>query len=853
MRYTYPLDSTQATLDLVGGKGQALAKLCNLDLPIPTGFHVTTTAYQKFITEHTLQEAITQALQTNNIEQASADIRALFAQHNIPTDIQEAIQTAYQQLGQTAVAVRSSATAEDLPDMSFAGQQDTYLNIHGADALQQAVRDCWASLWTTRAITYRNRMGIDHAQVSMGVVVQTMVTAVSSGILFTANPTTGARDEMVINASYGLGEAIVGGHVTPDTYIVNRSSGDLTTVQIGTKESQIVADGTHGILTQPVEETARQQQTLTPAQIKQLMELSQAVEHFFGLPQDIEWAFDGEQCWLLQSRPITNLPSAPLTVEWEPTPPHSSLIRRQVVEHMPGPLSPLFDKLYLDGLDSGMDKMLDDFKMDLRLEDFVKRPFFITANGYAYCSADYHFSLDMFKGVLPAYFKMLPDMLRNANRYWEEEKLPHYLAIVKQWQQLDLTTAQNAQLWFGIQDLSNTDARYWYDVSIIVGLAKVTDEMFNRFVGSLGDNLSSGLFLRGYDSQTLHAQLELEAIARQIHQSDSLMQQVKETPTDQLLTTLQAHEDGAAPAEALQTYIGRYGHQIYTLDFAEPTQGEDATPILMGLKALVDQPKDSRQRQSEIVRQRDALIQETANTLSTGKKKLFQTLLGWAQKYAPHREDAVFYMGSGWPTLRRLAHELGARFTQQGILATPEQLFYLYPSEIETAVITLATQQPTPDYKQLAQERFELREARKQLHPPGKIPDVPFKFGPIDMSIFETQKVNEQTGNIMNGFGVSPGTITAPASVILSPADFANMQPNTILVCPTTTPAWTPLFSHAKGLVTDIGGILAHGSIVAREYGIPAVMGLGNATQRIQNGQLLRLDGNTGEVELIAN
>jgi pyruvate,water dikinase len=242
-------------------------------------------------------------------------------------------------------------------------------------------------------------------------------------------------------------------------------------------------------------------------------------------------------------------------------------------------------------------------------------------------------------------------------------------------------------------------------------------------------------------------------------------------------------------------------------------------------------------------------------------------LLGWAQRFAPIREEALFYVGAGWPALRRLALELGQRLTEAGSLDAPDDVFYLRSAELAAASAARAegTGRPDlaaskthadgashPDLAALARERRGLREARKRLDPPVVVPPGGrLKFGPIDMSMFEPKRRTPSTGPTLEGFAVSPGQETAPASIIRSPEDFDKMAPDTILICPTTTPAWTPLFAQAKGLVTDIGGALAHGSIVAREYGIPAVMGTGEATQRIKDGELIRVDGDGGKVTLV--
>ena len=275
-------------------------------------------------------------------------------------------------------------------------------------------------------------------------------------------------------------------------------------------------------------------------------------------------------------------------------------------------------------------------------------------------------------------------------------------------------------------------------------------------------------------------------------------------------------------------------------------------PVLVTLRALTQQPaRDTDALLQRLARERDTLTRSTARSFGPLKRRLFRLILGWARRYAPYREQALFYVGAAWPTLRRLALELGRRLTEAGSLGQPDDVFYLTSQELEAAGLARVAGSPRNDLARLASERRALREARGRLTPPAAVPpEYRFKLGPIDLSGRESLRRNTTDDPVLRGFAVSPGLVTAPASVILSPDDFRSMQPGTVLVCPTTTPAWTPLFSQARGLVTDIGGILAHGSIVAREYGIPAVMGTGIATQRITAGQTVTVDGDTGTVVL---
>jgi pyruvate,water dikinase len=881
------------TLAEAGGKGASLARLAAADLPVPDGFIISTAAYEQFVAAADLRSVIAAALDGLAADEPAAltatseSIRAAFEAAAVPSSIVTAVERAYEALAVPTVAVptvavRSSATAEDLPELSFAGQQETFLSVRGAEAVVDAVRSCWASLWTARAIGYRARMGIGQDEIAMAVVVQAMVPAEVSGVLFTANPSTGARDEILINASYGLGEAIVSGEVTPDGYLLEREGFAIREAVLGTKEVAIVPVALDGQDAQGVERRAvgpaeRAAHALPEPQLRALAALGVEVEQLFdGQPQDIEWALAAGRLWLLQARPITKLPPAPLVdVTWEHPQPDSAWIRRQVVEHMPDPLSPLFEELYLhDGMERSIEVFMREFDMDMAMIDrMMDRPYFATVNGFAYMRANYRLSLSVFASVMRIYVKTLPKMMRTFLPYWRDVRLKSYHETIDRWRMTDteLEAAEDARLLDGIRELAAEDAIYWFAASMPIAVAKVTDGLLGRFVKQLerkrkramkrggsdsgveGEPWSSAGFLRGFPSDALDAEVALEAMAKQVREDEALRERVLARPAGELMDVLASAPSGGAVREALAAYLEQYGHQIYSLDFATPTQAEAPLPVLLGLKALVAHPeRDARALQATFVAERERLATKALRTFGLIRRPIFRKALSWAQRYAPLREEALFHVGAGWPTLRRLALELGGRLADAGSLDAADDVFFLRSDELLAASEARAAGTARADLGDLASERRSLREAQMRLHPPQTVPvDYRFKFGPFDMGAFETQKRNPQEGEPLQGFAVSPGRVTAPASVILSPADFEHMKPDTILVCPTTTPAWTPLFAQAAGLVTDIGGVLAHGSIVAREYGIPAVMGTGVATERIRDGQMVRVDGDAGTVEVV--
>jgi len=379
------LSDASAGLSQVGGKGASLARMAAAGLPVPPGFHITTAAYRRFVAEHELQEQILAAVsaatpeQPATLEETSSRIGKLFAQHAIPDDIAEAIRRAYAKLGEgnVPVAVRSSATAEDLPSASFAGQQETYLNIRGEAMVLDAVKRCWASLWTARAIGYRARHNIAPQDVSLAVVVQVLVPADAAGILFTANPLTGVRSQMMINAAWGLGEAIVGGHVTPDTVVVDKASGKVVERKISKKDVMTIRT-LEGTREEPVPKNRRTKAVLGPAQAAELARIGARIEDIYGQPMDIEWALHDGRISIVQARPITALPDPPL--EWKSPYPKPLLARGSSLDLLPDAVSPLFITLGIPIITKVYLKMYADV-MGLRGEDVL---IFEVINGYIF-------------------------------------------------------------------------------------------------------------------------------------------------------------------------------------------------------------------------------------------------------------------------------------------------------------------------------------------------------------------------------------------------------------------------------------------------------------------------------------
>ena len=873
-----PFGAPPADLETVGGKGQSLAKMTKAGFPVPPGFTVTTSAYRQFVADNDLQQTIIELARpeivgrTTSFDAASERIQGLFNKAELTDALKAEIGAAYAELGEKdpPVAVRSSANAEDLPELSFAGQQDTCLNMRGVSAVIAAVRRCWASLWTARAISYRHENGITQDAVAMAVVVQTMLASEVSGIVFTANPTTGERSEMIINASFGLGEAVVGGEVTPDMFIIDRETLELRKTMIGSKERMIVAVDGQGTKTRELAETERERLSLEEPMLRELAALALHVESHFGVPQDIEWAVaDGSTLpgggpshaiFLLQSRPITNLPPAPLRdVKWEPEETGAQEKRDQVVEFMPGPLSPLFKDLYLRAVDLGfyMMRQHNDAQQYRQLAKVFggEHPGHAVINGYAYR----HFGLDGPRNPFivrpppsPAQRRsgrwtvrnISPGYYRNVHQ-WRHMELPKYIRWVELWRNVDPVTAESERLLAGIRSLSWADAHYWRYSAEVLGLPRRSDEALQLFLDHFvpEGGFTTGMLLDGSMTPTVQAPIELWHIARQIQSDQVLQDLVVSTPAYRLLQALESSDRGRPVVQAIIRYLCRYGHQIYSLDYVEPTPSQDPSRILSQLQTMaLDHDYDPLAQRAQIRARRRAAVREVSRQLGFAVRLKFRWRLFWAQHYYPNRDSAQFHVGAGWPILQRLALELGRRLVAVGTFTRADDVYYLEAGELEQAIAASRENRALAEYKQFATERRELREARKRLAPPVMIP--------MEEQEQPSGSTADGEANVIKGAPVSPGKITAEVSVIRSPAEFDQMRPNSILVCPLTTPAWTQLFSHAVGLVTDVGSTTSHGSIVAREYGIPAVLGLSDITSRLSSGQVISIDGNAGTITI---
>jgi rifampicin phosphotransferase len=870
MTYTAWFDEIRKDdIALAGGKGANLGELSHAGLPVPPGFVLTTRAYDAFVESNDIGEEIVgrasaaRAEDPAAFEEVAEGIRALFSGGKVPEEMAHGIRAAYEEMSddaETPVAVRSSATAEDLLGASFAGQQDTYLNVRGAEALLEAVKSSWASLWTARAMAYRARQGIDPATVSLAVVVQRMVESESAGVMFTANPANGRRNEVAISAAWGLGESVVSGSVTPDSIVVEKESGRVISREISNKEVLTVYTES-GTEERPVPETRRRQPVLDDEMAAELARYGARIEELYGSPQDIEWALSEGELFILQARPITALPEpeADPPTDWSVPDPKAMYVRASIVEQMPDPLSPLFADLADGSVTRSLRTLMNELLGSDTLREGDLR--FPTINGYAY----YYYKMSALLRISAKTLPVLPLLYGSGKasgvKRWREYSQPRYATIVEEWETKPPEALPAVRLLAGARELLDAGTEYYTSVQTVIPLAASSEALFtafyNRLVRREGDPPAQ-TFLLGFDSMPIQAEKSLYDLGVWSREHPDLARTLAGTPSDRILDLLNAEEPPSGVDSEVwrewrsrfQTHLDRYGHAVYNLDFVNPVPADDPAPLFDTLKFYLRGDVTSpHERQSRTAAHREEATRTVLERLDGPRRKLFSRLVEWAQDVAPVREDALADVGLAWPVMRRMLLELGRRLVEAGAVEKPADVFWLRRDELEDMAASLDAGEPRlGNLAEAVEERKMLWRGQRRVTPPQLLPKDSW------LTVFEglmPARSEEQTGDTIKGTAGSGGQVTAPARVLSGPEDFGQMQPGEVLVAAITTPAWTSLFAMAAAVVTDVGGPLSHSSIVAREYGIPAVLGTGVATRRIQSGQNIRVDGDAGTVTLL--
>ncbi|MBV9314520.1 MAG: hypothetical protein JO100_12495 [Pseudonocardia sp.] len=704
-RFTRRLDELGAgEVALAGGKAANLGELTTAGFPVPAGFVLTTVAYDEFVASTGIGQRIgglsASARDPKAYTQVADQIRALFADHDMPEEISKELIAAYWLLREDpdhAVAVRSSATAEDLAEASSAGQQDTYLNVRGPSALLTAVKDCWASLWTVRAMAYRARQGIDPRQVSLAVVVQTMVEADSAGVMFTANPANGRRDQVVISATWGLGESVVSGAVTTDDLVVDRATGRVLSRRTADKQV-MTAYAAHGTEQRPVPEPRRLQAVLDDRLASALAGYGARIEAHYGVPQDIEWVYAGGAFFIVQARPITALPepTADTPTDWTVPYRDGLYFRASIVEQLPDPLSPLFADL-IDGAvaRSVTALMREVFGPGVVEDGDVRLP---TVNGYAYY---YYRSAAFWRAMRRspiAFAKLARSGARFGRTGWRDHVHPRYAQVVTTWAAKPVSELAALELLGGVWELLDACAVYYTAVQSIIPIAACSEILFrtyyDRLVKRVGDPVAL-TFLLGHDSEPIRAEKSLYDLAMWTRSRPALAKAILSAAPAVVAEALRI---GVPPAQVdpqlwrqwctrFTEHLERHGHVVYNLDFVSPVPADDPAPLLDALRLyLGGHGGDPYQRQNQSAARREEQTRAILARLDSVRRAGFGRLLRWAQSNAPVREDALADIGLAWPLVRRMLLELGRRLVGAGVITEASDVFWLRAHELRSVV-----------------------------------------------------------------------------------------------------------------------------------------------------------------------
>jgi pyruvate,water dikinase len=822
-------------LELAGGKGANLGELLRAGFHVPPGYIITTAAYDLLLQSNGLHAHLKQMIgsldQDNQADNAKASqtIQNLFQQSPIPEQIMNETLNAYRELD-GAVAVRSSATAEDLPEAAFAGQQETFLNVLDEQALLDAVRACWASLWSERAVLYRIRQRVDHSTVKLAVVVQKMVPADVAGVLFTANPVSGARDELIIDASPGLGEAVVGGMVTPDHFIVDKHSGRIKEQRLGRRE--IIVRPRAGGGTEPISSIQDPTDPALPSEaIGRLSNLGIDIERHYGSPQDIEWAWVKDQTktgqfFILQARPMTALPEPikvsgsmklvlPMLAEMWPTRPYpldittfTGAVERAIgslLVTMIGKSAPNPDEMLLEE---------DGIILQFKLPQFHPRPSMLLIPWITMWRTR-HYDPTRWEAD-PA----LTELLEDAGTLEQRDlKAPT-------WQQHIETIHESLALVPRVMEL-----REHYFPQALLGLI-----VLRLLLALAGRSNRFGTLVSAVRTKTMETNQALEELAVQIRTDPRLRDLFDRIEARDLQAELETRPVGQAFLERFHAFLDEYGHRETGLTISQAAW-KDQPEVVLGILKVLAQTELKRSNRSESWQQtRDELLDHSV--LGTQPlRKLFLTSLARARAFFQIREDTHFYATLSQPTIRRVALELGRRLVQTGALVNVADVFHLRLDELE------GFGEPWPPADQTIAKIQALiadRKARRQ-----SLENKPM-FDPRLLSI--TARAQPEEGILLQGTSASPGVARGPARIVHDVSEFGKLKTGDVLVAPVTNPAWTPLFQRAVAVVVDTGGAASHAAIVAREYGIPAVMATIKGTKELADGQWIQVDGAGGLV-----
>ncbi|MBC2717071.1 MAG: hypothetical protein HF978_17340 [Desulfobacteraceae bacterium] len=877
-----------------GGKAAHLGKLLQAGFPVPSGFCIKISAFDAFFDATNLNGPVNEIASTidyssiREVETKSAEIRELITAAEIPGEITDVISKSYMQLENDnnfpLVAVRSSVGTRDLSHSSFPGQMDTYHNVLGADEVLRLVRECWASSWTARAASIMNALGIDYKMLIIAPLVQVMVPSETAGVLFTANPANGRDDEMMINAGYGLGEAVVSGNITPDEYIVSKKTLDILSENIGNKSFKLVLDIKEGKGNQKIDLPAEDasKACLTRFQVNELSKMGMEIEKHYSINQDIEWAYAGGKLHLLQSRKITGLErirkarsSEELISEFDTKikdPPHRFTSRNigEVLPEVVTPSSLSIAKILDYGFwkinyDLGLVKMkfpkgefdyvfLGIFygKAFLNLTEFknitdkipggsleeIERPVYVDGE----CDIETTpFAVKLLPGLLRTIFGIIRLRLRIFKALDQAVKLCR--ERIADNRKLDFTKIEPSEF----ADILERNTRESMDImalhiansQLAVAsydiLRKLTRKWFDDATGSFASRLVTGLSTL----ESAKPSFEIYRLYKFISKSPELKALILTTDSTKIMDILKGGSGVIHELKVMmESFLGQYGYRgISEGEMINPSWEQEPSFVFLIIKNYlqadyVDDPEEieTHQREDRIAAEKNAW-----SRINSFKRMVFNKVLSDARKFISARETNKALVIKEINENKKIYNELNKRFLKKEFFKEKDDIYFITLPEL--LVLCRGEQ---PDFSARIKRRREEYLRNQDVILPEFFTGRPEPVNNVSCEI--------PLSSILVGLPVSPGCVTGPARVILNLKKDAHIESGEILVAPVTDASWTPLFLMAKAIVVDVGGLLSHGSVVAREFGIPGVLNVIVGTKVIKTGQMITVDGAKGEV-----
>ena len=806
---------------IAGGKGANLGEMVSAGINVPKGFIVTADAYRDFLETNGLYKLFERELlrvENNEAEllKTVEGFRKIISISKMPYYTGDEIKRAYDKLGENArVAVRSSATAEDLPEASFAGQQETYLNVRGAYEVIGKVIDCYSSLWGNRAVSYRANQGYNQLSVNIAVVVQEMVESEKAGVLFTVNPINGNVNEMQINASYGLGESVVSGRVTADSYIVDKS-GKIVDMSIGSKKTQIIyaEKDTKEV---EVSKELREQAALNAEEIAGLVKAGKAIEEHYGRPMDIEWAIRGTEVYILQARAITTLKENyddELVKSYLKNSKISKMMKRQMafqLEKMPFAYRAL-DYDYMITINNQKAVIFDEAGIKLNSNPQIDDDGIQTLPKEV-------------KGINRRIFRLFKmiKMLKNYEYCADKckifmEKYDKEIAGLKEKDFTQMNLSECGRFLEYSRDLLKNLS---YDRFKYALFPSALNKDLEKILKKVGTGHTVFDLYRNLDNKTAVVTRDVERLADEIKKNDRLKKAIiggenfesicKNFPDFNNLSKEFFVKDGF-----------KSDYNCYCID--SKTFIEDPDRLISIIKPLIIQEDDIKEDAEDFVR-----LMADIERVAGGEYAEIKKRIEYFRYFHIVREESQYL----WETLFYYVRKCITRINflllgEEDYKAGVANLFY--KELIETL-----------NRGYLNYDDLEKIKRRKKEYP-------------LAVKVWEASKilVFDTDGDILSGTSGSRGVAVGSACIIKEPAEFYKMRKGDILICHLTDPEWTPLFRLAGAVVSDTGSALSHAAIVAREYSIPAVLGVGVATSKFKDGDRIKVDGDKGQVSKVS-